>query len=206
MTNPLSEINLRFSPHNDREALLDAFVQRTMTISLKPAKHTAIKRNLNSPEQKTISSLANDENIIIDSFGAKFQTTIVACFFFNKLWLGKKNIYKIEILNVRQRRFRWYGSLWTVSSGSMLFAKTCYHRLWQWKSQCLELFQEMRVLFRTSKTGTSLNVRQRRFSWDGWLLFAKAYTIACGSESFCLCWGFTAQSTKWGHVERGQFT
>ena len=23
---------------------------------------------------------------------------------------------------------------------------------------------------------------------------------------FCLCWGFTAQSTQWGHVERGQFT
>ena len=21
----------------------------------------------------------------------------------------------------------------------------------------------------------------------------------------CLCWGFTAQSTQWGHVERGQF-
>ena len=29
-----------------------------------------------------------------------------------------------------------------------------------------------------------------------------------GSEhkEFCLCWGFTAQSTQWGHVERGQFT
>ena len=23
---------------------------------------------------------------------------------------------------------------------------------------------------------------------------------------FCLCWGFMAQSTQWGHVERGQFT
>ena len=22
----------------------------------------------------------------------------------------------------------------------------------------------------------------------------------------CLCWGFTARSTQWGHVERGQFT
>ena len=22
----------------------------------------------------------------------------------------------------------------------------------------------------------------------------------------CLCWGFMAQSTQWGHVERGQFT
>ena len=24
--------------------------------------------------------------------------------------------------------------------------------------------------------------------------------------AFCLCWGFTAQSTQWGHVERCQFT
>ena len=23
---------------------------------------------------------------------------------------------------------------------------------------------------------------------------------------FFVCWGFTAQSTQWGHVERGQFT
>ena len=22
----------------------------------------------------------------------------------------------------------------------------------------------------------------------------------------CLCWGFTAQSTQWGYVQRGQFT
>ena len=26
------------------------------------------------------------------------------------------------------------------------------------------------------------------------------------SLDFVLCWGFTAQSTQWGHVERGQFT
>ena len=26
------------------------------------------------------------------------------------------------------------------------------------------------------------------------------------SSFVCLCWGFTAQSTEWGHVERGQFT
>ena len=29
------------------------------------------------------------------------------------------------------------------------------------------------------------------------------YLIFC---FVCLCWGFTAQSTQWGHVERGQFT
>ena len=30
----------------------------------------------------------------------------------------------------------------------------------------------------------------------------KNYTILY----ICLCWGFTAQSTQWGHVKRGQFT
>ena len=35
-------------------------------------------------------------------------------------------------------------------------------------------------------------------SADLYLLLARAY--------LCLCWGFMAQSTQWGHVERGQFT
>ena len=30
--------------------------------------------------------------------------------------------------------------------------------------------------------------------------------LYCLKKSFCLCWGFTAQSTQWGHVEHGQFT
>ena len=35
----------------------------------------------------------------------------------------------------------------------------------------------------------------------------KKYSILYGVKvSICLCWGFTAQSTQWGHVERGQFT
>ena len=29
------------------------------------------------------------------------------------------------------------------------------------------------------------------------------FTGLCGFV--CLCWGFTAQSTQWGHVKRGQF-
>ena len=28
----------------------------------------------------------------------------------------------------------------------------------------------------------------------------------CQFKIVCLCWGFTAQSTQWGHVKRGQFT
>ena len=58
-----------------------------------------------------------------NSFGAKFQMTFVICFFFNKLSIGKKFICKVERLNVKQRRSRWNGSLWTASSRSMLFAK-----------------------------------------------------------------------------------
>ena len=64
--------------------------------------------------------------------------------FFNKLSPGKTFTCKVLRLNVKQRRSRWDGSLWAVSSGSMLFAKkktknktkktNYYYRLWQWKS------------------------------------------------------------------------
>ena len=47
-----------------------------------------------------------------NSFGAKFQTTFVICFFyFNKLWFGKMFICKVDRLNVKQRRSRWNGAL-----------------------------------------------------------------------------------------------
>ena len=39
--------------------------------------------------------------------------------------------------------------------------------------------------------------------------FKNVLHFLCGErhwQLFCLCWGFTAQSTQWGHVERGQFT
>ena len=78
----------------------------------------------------------------INSFGAKFQAICVVCLFVfvrfcfftgNKLSIGKKLICKVK-LNVKQRRSWWDGSLWAVSSGSTLFAKAYYYRLWQWKS------------------------------------------------------------------------
>ena len=51
-------------------------------------------------------------SIVFNSFGAKFQTTFVVCFFyFNKLSFGKTYICKVERLNVKQRRSRWDGSL-----------------------------------------------------------------------------------------------
>ena len=43
-------------------------------------------------------------------------------------------ICKVERLNGKQRRSRWDGSLWAVSSGSMLFAEAYCYRLSQWKS------------------------------------------------------------------------
>ena len=55
------------------------------------------------------------------------------CFLLNKLLFVKKFICKVERLNIKQRRSRWDGLLWAVSSGSMLFAKAYYYRLWQWK-------------------------------------------------------------------------
>ena len=49
---------------------------------------------------------------VFNSFGAKFQTTFVVCFFYcNKLSFGKTFICKVERLNVKQRRSRWDGSL-----------------------------------------------------------------------------------------------
>ena len=35
---------------------------------------------------------------------------------------------------------------------------------------------------------------------------SKKQRIGQEGRFVCLCWGFTAQSTQWGHVERGQFT
>ena len=32
------------------------------------------------------------------------------------------------------------------------------------------------------------------------------YLYLMRTWQICLCWGFTAQSTQWGHVEHGQFT
>ena len=40
----------------------------------------------------------------------------------------------------------------------------------------------------------SMGMYQSMFSYDSDCLFV------------CLCRGFTAQSTQWGHVEHGQFT
>ena len=47
-----------------------------------------------------------------NSFGAKFRTTFIVCvFIFFKLALGKTFICKVERLHVKQRRFRWDGSM-----------------------------------------------------------------------------------------------
>ena len=50
----------------------------------------------------------------------------------------------------------------------------------------------------------TLNTHKACFVAD---VFTLSIRKACFvAEVICLCWGFTAQSTQWGHVERGQFT
>ena len=39
-----------------------------------------------------------------------------------------------------------------------------------------------------------------------WPFASDFYIHITGFVCVCLCWGFRAQSTQWGHVERGQFT
>ena len=36
--------------------------------------------------------------------------------------------------------------------------------------------------------------------------FGNFEKLKCTVQFVCLCWGFMAQSTQWGHGERGQFT
>ena len=54
-----------FVPPKGREQLLDTFVENTINIPLEAQDKSEIKRNINISEQKSLSSLANDSNIII---------------------------------------------------------------------------------------------------------------------------------------------
>lgn len=54
-----------FVPPIGREQLLDNFVYSTTNIPLTPIEKSKIKRNITKVEQKSISTLANDEEIII---------------------------------------------------------------------------------------------------------------------------------------------
>ena len=86
---------------------------------------TSFDNCLPSPESVSISltlSMPHFRRQISDDICRLF-------FFFNKLSLEKQFIPKVERLNVKQRRSRWDGS-----SGSMLFAKAYYYRLWRRKS------------------------------------------------------------------------
>ena len=70
-------------------------------------------------------------------------------FYFNKLSLGKTFKCKVDRLNVKQRR--------SLSSGSMLFSKAYYYRLWHWKSlkdQGQLIFVRMCMVFPNSHFGS----------------------------------------------------
>ena len=56
-------------------------------------------------QKQTTFSYADVFGVLrVNSFGAKFQTTLVVCFFFYKLSTGKKLICKTKRLNAKQRR------------------------------------------------------------------------------------------------------
>ena len=61
------------------------------------------------------------------------------------------------------------------------------------------------VLIQRTSIGNSFE-EQNQITWripptlDGQPLYSHM------PDQEMLCWGFTAQSTQWGHVERGQFT
>ena len=54
-----------FVPPQGREEILDNFVASTTNIPLEPSEKSNVKRNISISEQKPITSLANDETIII---------------------------------------------------------------------------------------------------------------------------------------------
>ena len=58
------------------------------------------------------------------------------------------------------------------------------------------------VCWVTYHNAPSSEARIDLISW----YFPEVNTNFHDNISVCLCWGFMAQSTQWGHVERGQFT
>ena len=81
-------------------------------------------------------------------------------------------------------------------------------------------YLELCLLMETSGTfhvnwkescGNVLSTRQvngvtKQKSWNRKFAWLPNKWINSFYYFLCLCWGFTAQSTQWGHVERGQFT
>ena len=68
-----------FVPPHGREELLDSFVKSTV-----PTEKSNIRRNLSIPEQKSISQLANDDNIIIKQTDKKGATVIMERLFYQQ--------------------------------------------------------------------------------------------------------------------------
>ena len=54
-----------FVPPQGREEILDNFIVSTTNIPLEPSEKSNVKRKISISEQKTITSLASDETIII---------------------------------------------------------------------------------------------------------------------------------------------
>ena len=93
-----------------------------------------------------------------------------------ELW----GMYAWQALACAEQPLLWKG-LWhmtTSISTKLLPHLKCLHHLFQ-----------CRLTYKAED-----NILIFFFFWEKSLIF-----------DVCLCWGFTAQSTQWGHVERGQF-
>ena len=109
-------------------------------------------------------SCFRDDVKVAPNFSGVFVSHLSSVTFFNKLSIWKKFKCKVERLILRQRRSRWDGSLWAVSSGSMLFAKAYYLRLWQWELNKIKILKiSHRDLSRKFDTTYDVDIFKHQF-------------------------------------------
>ena len=111
----------------DKQMIKKTNKQKKKKEKKKKKKTTTKKKNKKQTADSVWLSL------FINSFGAKIQTTNVCLFILTNYRLERRLYEKLK---------DWMSNIidpdetahLVVSSGSMLLAKACYHRLWQWKS------------------------------------------------------------------------
>ena len=88
--------------------------------------------------------------------------------------------------------------------------KTCHHEetYWIWKKKQQKNNNNKNTPQKTTtKKTTTTKKKNKKKNVIAWFeLTTLPMTGYTKIQCICLCWGFTAQSTQWSHVERGQFT
>ena len=94
-----------------------------------------LKQFLNTETTDKLFHLALTKLIYsLNSFGAKFQTAFVVCFFILTNHRLERRLY-VKLKDWMSNSIDPDETAhWAVSYGSMLFAKAYYYHLWQWKS------------------------------------------------------------------------